>query len=186
MSAALKQEVETDRPSFTLIEGGRNFRDQVEALAPRLLPRAVQLCHNRHDAQDLVQDTVERALRFEHHFLIGSNLRAWLNQVLFSVFVTRCRSRGRERRALDNLGNDPCAWTNADPAPLMRTLTPRLAQALASLPQPFADALLLVDLEELPYKDAAIALQVPVGTIMSRLHRGRRLLREALGEDVAA
>lgn len=186
MSAAEKHEVETDRPSFTLIEGGLTFRTEVQALVPRLRPRAMQLCRNQQDAQDLVQDTVERALRFESHFIPGSNLKAWLSQVLYSVFITRCRSRRRERRALDNLSSDPCAWTRSDEAPVLSSLSPRLAHAVKSLPVPFAQTLELVDIGELAYKDAADALGVPVGTVMSRLHRARRMLREALGEEAAA
>lgn len=187
MVASSQVHAEADRPSFTVIEGGLAFRSQVEALAPKLLPRAMMLCRNSSDAHDLLQDTVERALRFEHHFVPGSNLRAWLYQVLYSVFVTRCRSRGRERRALDRLATDPVAWTQQDPAPMMSSLPPRLAAALASLPEPFQRTILLVDLLELPYKDAAATLSVPVGTVMSRLHRARKMLREALGdENVAA
>jgi RNA polymerase sigma-70 factor (ECF subfamily) len=184
MSAAQKYEI--DRPSFTVIEGGLTFRSQVQEYAPKLLPRAMQLCRNQTDAEDLVQDTVERALRFEHHFLLGSNLKAWLHQVLYSVFATRCRSRGRERRALDRLGVDPCAWTNADAPPAFASLTARMAHAVESLPEAFRQVLLLVDLGELSYKDAADEIGVPIGTVMSRLHRGRRALRDALGGDLAA
>lgn len=180
MTAAEQLDFQTDRPSFTVIEGGRLFRDQVQAMAPRLFPRALQLCRNESDALDLVQDTVERALRFERHFQLGSNLRAWLNQVLYNVFVTRCRTLGRERKALDRLGDDPCAWTQGDAAPIMRSLTPRMNQALNELPRVFRDTLLLVDVCDLPYKDAAHSLEVPVGTVMSRLHRARRMLRVAL------
>lgn len=187
MIAATQQDPTQDRPSFTVIEGGLAFRAQVEALTPKLLPRAMMLCRNASDAQDLLQDTVERALRFEHQFVPGSNLRAWLHQVLYSVFVTRCRSRGRERRALDRLAVDPVAWTQADPEPSLSSLPPRLANALASLPERFQRTLLLVDLWELPYKDAAALLSVPIGTVMSRLHRARRMLRDVLGdEDLAA
>lgn len=177
---------DSDRPSFTVIEGGLSFRAQVEAQAPRLLPRALVLCRDGNDARDLVQDTVVRALRFERHFVLGSNLEAWLNRVLYSVFVTRCRSRGRERRALDRLASDPAGWPARDPQPAMLSLTPRMARALESLPEPFRRTLLLVDLGELPYRDAARELAVPIGTVMSRLHRARRMLREALGEDLAA
>lgn len=184
MSAAEKYE--TDRPSFTVIEGGLSFRREVEAQVPKLLPRAMQLCRNQPDAQDLMQDTVERALRFEHQFAMGSNLKAWLHQVLYSVFVTRCRSRGRERRALDRLGSDPCAWTQADAPPQFSSLTPRLAQAVDSLPEPFRQVLLLVDLGDYSYQEAADALAVPIGTVMSRLHRGRRMLSARLEPDLAA
>ena len=90
-----EQEDERDRPSFTLIVGGKLFRDQLSEVLPGLYPRAIGLCRNPDDANDLLSDTAVRALRFESHFTPGSNLRAWLNQILFSVFVTRCRRRRR-------------------------------------------------------------------------------------------
>jgi RNA polymerase sigma-70 factor (ECF subfamily) len=153
-------------------------------LVPSLRSRAQRLCLGRCDeAEDLVQDTVERALRFEPSYEPGTNLRAWTHQILFSVFITRCRRRRRERRALDALGNDPCSWTRRDDPPEMSRLTQRVEDALDALPRQFGAAVKLVDLGELSYKEAAEALQVPVGTVMSRLFRGRRLLAAALGDD---
>jgi RNA polymerase sigma-70 factor (ECF subfamily) len=104
-----------------------------------------------------------------------------MHQVLFSVFVTRCRRRRRERNALEALRFDPNAWTTPDRAVVAGALSQGVRRALASLPEAFRGAVILVDLEERSYKDAAAALGVPVGTVMSRLHRGRRLLAEALG-----
>jgi RNA polymerase sigma-70 factor (ECF subfamily) len=132
-------------------------------------------------AEDLVQDTVERALRFEAHYKQGTNLRAWVHQILFSVFMTRCRQSRRERNALEALVTDPLAWTYPDERINdMSSLPPALARALGDLPVGFRHALELVDLDELAYKEAAALLDVPVGTVMSRLHRGRRLLAESL------
>jgi len=100
--------------------------------------------------------------------------------ILFSVFVTKCRRNRRERNALDHLSSDPCAWTSQDAAAEMSELSPSLKRALDELPKSFRDAVVLVDLSELSYKDAARRLGVPVGTVMSRLYRGRRLLAEAV------
>jgi RNA polymerase sigma-70 factor, ECF subfamily len=158
------------------------LRDEIPALIPALRARALKLCLNANEAQDLVQDTVERALRFESSYQPGTNLRAWLQQVLFSVFVTRCRRLRRERRALESLTSDPCAWTHQDAAPAMRALSPKVEGAIAELPHQFAAVVRLVDLDERTYKDAADALGIPVGTVMSRLFRGRRLLAARLGE----
>jgi RNA polymerase sigma-70 factor (ECF subfamily) len=127
-------------------------------------------------AEDLVQDTLERAMRFEGSYQQGSNLRAWANQVLFSVFVTRCRRARREQRAVSTLAVDPCAWTTREPSGPAMELSPPVRRALESLPAGYRDAVLLIDLHELPYKEAAARLGVPIGTIMSRLSRGRRLL----------
>ncbi len=161
----------------------RPLRDELLSVMPSLNARALKLCRNATEAQDLVQDTVERALRFESSYRPGTNLRAWMQQILFSVFVTRCRRRGRERRALDSLTQDPCAWTRRDAPPAMRALSPKVAAAVDALPEQFAAVVRLVDIGELSYKEAAGKLGVPVGTVMSRLFRGRRLLAQVLAED---
>jgi RNA polymerase sigma-70 factor (ECF subfamily) len=141
-------------------------------------------------AEDLVQDAVERALRFEGQYEPGTNLRAWAQQVLFSVFVTRWRRRRRERSALERLSNDPEAWTvpGDSPAPdardsaLMRTAR----RKVAALPDGFRDVVVLVDLEQRSYLEAACDLGVPVGTVMSRLHRGRKLLAAQMAAQKAS
>ena len=161
-------------------ESRRRFREELSAVIPTLRPRALKLCLNPVEAQDLLQETVLRALRFEDSYKSGTNLRAWMNQILFSVFVTRCRKLRRERRALDALSTDPCAWMQRDAEPMMQSLTPSVQVALDELPPQFASVIMLVDLEERSYKDAAAKLGVPVGTVMSRLFRGRRLLAARL------
>ncbi len=160
------------------------MRDEITDHLPALRARAMKLCLNRTEANDLVQDTVERALRFESSYVAGTNLRAWAQQVLFSVFVTRCRRLRRERRAMDVLSTDPCAWTHRDAPPPMASLSPRVNRALSELPPAFRDVVRLVDLDERSYKDAAAVLRIPVGTVMSRLFRGRRMLRQSLQPDV--
>lgn len=160
------------------------LRRELAGLMPILSARALRLCRSETEAQDVLHDTVVRALEFEHGYHAGTNLRAWVNQVLFSVFVTRCRRLRRERRALDVLATDPCAWTRSDGAPAMRALTSPVRRALDALPPQFSAVIELVDLGELSYKDAADVLGVPVGTVMSRLFRGRRLLAAALCETL--
>lgn len=150
------------------------------AMGPELFGRALRMSRSPHIAEDLVQDTIERAIRFESHYQPGTNLRAWVYQILFSVFVTRCRRLRRERNAMGVLSTDPCAWTAADDVKEMAGLSPAMVRALDALPKAFRDAVVLVDLEEMAYKDAAKQLGVPVGTVMSRLHRGRKALAEAL------
>jgi len=161
----------------------RPLREELPALVPVLRARALKLCLSSVEAQDLVQDTIERALRFESSFEPGTNVRAWLQQVLFSVFVTRCRRLRRERRALEALTSDPCAWTHPDAAPTMSALSPKVEGAISELPKQFAAVIRLVDIDERSYKDAAVELGIPVGTVMSRLFRGRRLLAARLREE---
>ncbi len=169
--------VDTQNEAFTA-----ELRRKLPALLPGLNARALSLCKRRSDANDLVQDTVLRALCFESGYQCDTNLRGWLQQIMFSVFITRCRKSSRERRALDALACDPCAWTLRDAPPLRQSLTRPVSCALDALPAQFSAVVRLVDLEERSYKDTAVELSVPVGTVMSRLFRGRRLLAEALAE----
>jgi RNA polymerase sigma-70 factor (ECF subfamily) len=154
-------------------------------LTPELFGRALRMARSTAIAEDLVQDTVERAIRFEGHYQPGTNLRAWVYQILFSVFVTRCRRARREKNALGVLSTDPCAWTMPERPSPMHDLSPPVARALEALPRGFREAVTLVDLDELSYKDAAQKLNVPVGTVMSRLHRGRKMLAVTLAPVLA-
>ena len=159
-------------------------------LVPELRGRACRLAGDPTTAEDIVQDTIERALKFAAQYERGTNLRAWVYQILFSVFVTRYRRVRREKNALKNLGTDPCAWTipEAFPAsPEATTSLSRRTQAeLDALPATFRAVLQLVDLDELTYREAATELGVPVGTVMSRLHRGRKMLAAQMGVVPAA
>jgi len=154
-------------------------------LLPELRGRACRLCGDPTTADDIVQDTVERALKFAKQYERGTNLRAWVYQILFSVFITRYRRSRREKNALRNLASDPCAWTMperfAGPEATV-SLTPSTQTKLDALPETFRSVLKLVDLDELTYREAANELGVPVGTVMSRLHRGRKLLASQLQE----
>jgi RNA polymerase sigma-70 factor (ECF subfamily) len=161
-------------------------RDLVELRAglvelwPEMRARALRLSRDPALADDLAQEAIERALWFARQYERGTNLRAWALQILFSVFVTRWRRRRRERRALENLASDPCAWTvpasfgapDAGRGAMLRSTRRQLAE----LPDGYRDVVVLVDLERWTYRDAARELGVPVGTVMSRLHRARKAL----------
>jgi RNA polymerase sigma-70 factor (ECF subfamily) len=155
------------------------------AMMPELRNRALRLSADRALADDLVQDTIERALRFAAQYERGTNLRAWAYQILFSVFVTRYRRVRRERTALKALALDPCAWTHPEafaPPDSGAQLTPKTKKHLDALPAGFRSVVTLVDLEQRSYREAATELGLPVGTVMSRLHRGRRMLAIRLEE----
>lgn len=154
-------------------------------LVPELRGRACRLSGDPVTAEDIVQDTIERALKFAAQYERGTNLRAWVYQILFSVFVTRYRRGRRERNALRALAMDPCAWTMPErfSAPdVGADLSPTTKGKLEALPETFRTVLKLVDLDDLTYREAASELGVPVGTVMSRLHRGRKLLASQLQE----
>lgn len=152
-------------------------------LLPELRGRACRLCGDPVVAEDVAQDTIERALKFKSQYERGTNLRAWVYQILFSVFITRYRRSRRDKTAMRSLAADPCAWTMPE-----RFATPDASVSLTSstqrtfdaLPETFRVVLKLVDLDELTYREAATELGVPVGTVMSRLHRGRKLLATQL------
>jgi RNA polymerase sigma-70 factor (ECF subfamily) len=157
-------------------------RRRIPELLPDLRARALRLTRDTAVAEEVVQDAIERALRFEHQYQANSNLRAWLSAIAASVFVSRCRRLRRERRALEVLATDPCAWISSDPAPSMRALSPCARRALDTIAPSFRQAIELVDIGGMSYRDAAETIHVPLGTIMSRLHRGRRLLARALSD----
>ena len=155
------------------------------ALRRELHSHALRLTRSQTQAEDLVQDTVERALRFEDRFERGTNLRAWAHQILVNVFISRCRRNRREGRALEALSSDPCAWTSHRTEAIgYSELSRSTRRAIDQLPLPFRNTVELIDVQELSYKAAADRLGVPVGTVMSRLHRGRRLLADVLRDGV--
>jgi RNA polymerase sigma-70 factor (ECF subfamily) len=181
MSALLPYLTPTPNPDCRTLE----VRNGLTEHLPSLRAHAYRRTRSRVEANDVVQEAALRALAFAWSFEPGTNVRAWLHQVLESVFVSQCRKRTRERRAFDALGRDPCAWTQKDAAPAMLALSPRVSRALDELPAGFRDVVRLVDIQELSYREAAERLQVPVGTVMSRLFRGRRLLAAELAESEA-
>ncbi len=162
------------------VQAYSELRRRLPELLPELRSRALRMARDASEADDVVQDTVERALRFEHQYEPDSNLRGWLARILHSVFITRCRSQRRQQRAFQTVALDPCAWMASDPTPAMCELSPNAARALGAIPESFRQAIELVDLADLSYRDAAEAIGVPLGTVMSRLHRGRKLLAQAL------
>jgi RNA polymerase sigma-70 factor, ECF subfamily len=177
-----------ERPSveLRLLPGGRSdaFEQELVLLRPSLRARALRLTRNPVDAEDLVSDALLRALRFQASYERGTNLKAWAHQVLYSVFATNCRRRARDKKAREWLINDPSAWSRNDARPEMSSLTPAMARILDALPENYGTILRLVDLNELPYRDAAAVLGIPVGTVMSRLFRARKLLAERLEQGV--
>lgn len=140
---------------------------------PRLRRYARALVGERHGADDLVQDTLERAMNKFHLWRPGSDLRAWLFAIMHNVFVNQLRARGaRPEEQLDDAFD-----IAAGPAPVDRLEMRDLDAALARLPLEQREVVLLVGLEELSYAEASRALGIPIGTVMSRLFRGRERLR---------
>jgi len=152
-------------------------RLRLAEILPQLRLRALKLCRDRDLADDLLQETALRALAFEDSYKSDTNLKAWLHQVLFSVFVTRCRRRRRNNRFVVEHAADPNLWCGVrEPNRPNEGLSPPVERAIQALPRQFGQVVVLVDLHDMSYGEAAAHLGVPIGTVMSRLHRGRRLL----------
>lgn len=152
-----------------------------------LLRTASRLLGNRGEAEDAVQETYLRGWKFIDRFTPGTNIRAWLFKILFHVISHQRRKWLRF----------DCGWTAADEArweatliykaPVIQHLTDQgIIAAVGQLPAPFQAVLLLAVVEEFTYKESAEILQIPIGTVMSRLHRARKLLALKLNESTFA
>ena len=147
--------------------------------ADRLFRLAMWMERDRQEAEDLVQDTLLQALRSFGRFSAGTNCRAWLIKIL--QHVRSNRRRARFRRETVETRSDGIADTVAFVPPVPAHITDEdILAALEGIPEPYQDIILLCDVEELTYREIADALDIPMGTVMSRLHRGRALLRNAL------
>jgi RNA polymerase sigma-70 factor (ECF subfamily) len=147
---------------------------------------ALSLTRDESDADDIVQDTFLRAYRSWHTYLPGSDCRRWLFTICRNVFL---RSRERYRPTVELEASEidsaaaaerPGAGERADDALMRLDLAPAIAGALEKVPEPFRSTLMIVDVEDQSYESAAETLGVPIGTVRSRLFRGRRLMQEQL------
>jgi RNA polymerase sigma-70 factor, ECF subfamily len=173
-------------------DAGKTRRAAFEAEAlphlDALYGAATFLCGERDRAADLVQETYLRAYRFFHRFEPGTNCKAWLLTILHNTFRNQYRASQRERGHVDvddpSVAHEASEATGAEGDPeslvLSQMLDQEVARALADLPEEFREAIVLVDLQELSYEEGAQAIGCPVGTVRSRLSRGRRLLATKL------
>jgi RNA polymerase sigma-70 factor (ECF subfamily) len=157
----------------------RRFEAEAMPHVDRLFRHAMWLDRNRAEAEDLVQETLVQALESFHRFTPGTNCRAWLLSILHHVRANRLRKQGRlvaESDVEDRIAN---TLPFMPPVP-DRVTDEDMLRALDDIPLHHQQVILLCDVEELTYKEIASTLGVPIGTVMSRLHRGRELLRTAL------
>lgn len=169
------------------------FEEEALQLADQVYRVARRLVGTREEAEDLVQETYARAFRSWSSYTPGTNLRAWLLRILTNLNLDRGRKiqRTPDLQPLEEgdyyLANK-VAETQGEQALDQERVVERLSQdsivtALSSLPHDFRDVVVLVDIGDFSYADAAQILDVPIGTVMSRLHRGRRLLKQQLAEE---
>jgi RNA polymerase sigma-70 factor (ECF subfamily) len=171
------------------------FEEEALQLSDQVYQVARRLAGSREEAEDLVQEAYARAFRAWRSFEPGTNLRAWLFRILTNLNIDRGRKiqRSPDTQPLEetdyflyNKLEESTSDQNLDE----RRVVERLSQddavtALAELPHDFRDVVLLVDLADFTYSDAAQILDIPIGTVMSRLHRGRRILKRSLAESAA-
>lgn len=171
----------------------REFEDTVLPQLDRLFGMALRLTRSRTEAEDLVQDTMVRAYRFWGSFKPGTSVRAWLFTILRNTFINRYHRSNRDRAHLGELsvqheafGDDLSAGQAPSPLPApedvltQRGVRERIEAALQRIPVEFRMVVALADIEGLSYKEVAETMDIPVGTVMSRLHRGRRHLHALL------
>jgi RNA polymerase sigma-70 factor (ECF subfamily) len=174
------------------------FEEEALELSDQVYRVARRLVGSRDEAEDLVQQTYERAFRSWRQYTPGTNLRAWLFRILTNLNIDRGRRQQRapqttsiDSEAGDYFLYDKLASQMPDENPDEERVLERLSQdsivdALADVPHDFRDVIVLVDIGEFAYADAAQILDIPIGTVMSRLHRGRRILKKNLADKAVA
>jgi RNA polymerase sigma-70 factor (ECF subfamily) len=169
------------------------FADQAMQYAPQLYSAALRMTRNQADAEDLVQETYLRGFRSFHTFEEGTNLRAWLFRILTNAYINRYRAK--QRRPIESdlgdledlylyrrIGSMEAAAASQSAEEQFLDLFPddEVKKALEDLPDNFRLPVILADVEGFSYKEIAEMLDIPIGTVMSRLHRGRKAMQRAL------
>ncbi|GAA2056777.1 sigma-70 family RNA polymerase sigma factor [Leifsonia soli] len=186
-----------ERPKRTIRpEANRDdllFEQQVLPYTDRLYAMALRMTRNQADAEDLVQDTVVKAFAAFPRFKQGTNLRAWLYRILTNTYINTYRKKQKEpyQAALHDLDDfqlgtagslTSSAPRSAEAEAIDRLPDSAVKDALESVPENFRMVVYLADVEGFSYQEIADIMKTPLGTVMSRLHRGRRLLRDQLSD----
>ena len=168
------------------------FETEALSFLDALYRTALRMTHSEADAEDLVQETYIRAFRFRHQFTPGTNLKAWLFRILTNTFINQYRRKAArpETTELDDVDESILFRHMRDVSPgssspdpeaelIDNTVSSEVKDALEALPEKFRTTVLL-DVEGFSYKEIAETLDIPIGTVMSRLHRGRKFLQKRL------
>ena len=169
------------------------FEEEALELSDQVYRVARRLVSSREEAEDLMQETYARAFRSWRSYTPGTNLRAWLLRILTNLNIDRGRRKQRapEMQPLeegDYFLYNKLEESSREPRSDQDAVVDRLSQddvvsALSAVPHDFRDVIVLVDIGDFTYQDAAQILDIPIGTVMSRLHRGRRILKTALADQ---
>ena len=182
---------ETDARRIAEQERDRvRFEEEVLELSDQVYRVARRLVSTREEAEDLVQDTYARAFRSWRSYTPGTNLRAWLLRILTNLNIDRGRREQRTPATQPMEEGDYFLYNRLEEAGggddeervVERLSQEGVVQALSAVPHDFRDVIVLVDIGDFSYQEAAQILDIPIGTVMSRLHRGRRVLKSELAE----
>lgn len=176
----------------------RKARFEAEAMqyVDQLYAAALRMARNRADAEDLVQEAYLKAFAAFHQYTPGTNLKAWLYRILTNTYINVYRKRQREPQQANSdtvedwqlaaaSSHDSRGLPSAENEALARLPDSDIKEALASIPEDFRIAVYYSDVEGFSYKEIAEIMDIPLGTVMSRLHRGRKLLRDRLTDYAA-
>ncbi|MCH7911232.1 MAG: sigma-70 family RNA polymerase sigma factor [Candidatus Hydrogenedentes bacterium] len=173
------------------VDRPREFDEMVLEHTDMMYAVALRLTRNVADAQDLTQNAIVKALRFHAKFQKGTYIKAWLLTILRNTFINDYRRKQRRPMNVELTGAEAARYSLPDPdvnydppgenyRDLIELLDDTVVQAIERLPEEFRLAVIMADIEDKSYKAIAEAMDCPMGTVMSRLYRGRKLLREEL------
>lgn len=169
----------------------QDFRNEMLPHLDALYNFAIRLTTDPTDAEDLVQDTIVKAFRFFHSYEKGTNAKAWLFRILKNSYINNYRKKSKQPHQVDydevstyyeTVRSEQSDTTDMEDIMFRGMLDDQVTRALQRLPEDFRTVVLLCDVEGFTYEEIANMLDVPIGTIRSRLHRGRNLLRDELNE----